>query len=32
MQYEDITKEIIASCFQASYELGIGFLELEKIN
>nr|MBC8204035.1 GxxExxY protein [FCB group bacterium] len=27
MQYEDITKKIIASCFQVSNELGIGFLE-----
>ena len=32
MQYEDITKEIIASCFQVSNELDIGFLELEKPN
>ena len=27
MQYEDITKKILASCFQVSNELGIGFLE-----
>jgi len=27
MQYEDITKKIIASRFQVSNELGIGFLE-----
>lgn len=27
MQYEDITKEIIAACFQVSNELGVGFLE-----
>ena len=27
MQFEDITKKIIASCFEVSNELGVGFLE-----
>ena len=27
MQYEDLTKKIIACCFQVSNELGVGFIE-----